>query len=88
MDKGSLMHYLQNTVNRTMEELIVPYKKYYDWDIGKIAFSRIIFQDSKQKAMLYYEFICGGKCGFGEVLLVEEIGKRWVFRGRQELWIS
>jgi hypothetical protein len=67
---------------------LIPYKRFYDWDIGKIAFSKIIFHSTDNRALLYYEYMCGGKCGFGEVLLVEEMNGHWIIRKRYELWIS
>jgi len=64
------------------------YKRPYDFSIPRVSFSKIFFHPSKPQAMLYYEFICDTKCGFGEVLLAEEVNGHWIIKDRYELWIS
>jgi len=53
---------------------IVPYKVYeenpYGRDMGVFEFSKIVFNKDADKAIVLYEFVCGGKCGSGEVVFL------------------
>ncbi|MBG8553543.1 hypothetical protein [Hymenobacter guriensis] len=55
---------------------------------GLITLSRIAFNPAKTQALLAYGWQCGGKCGYGEVLLVEKVAGRWRIRQAVETWIS
>lgn len=61
---------------------------YHDSDIGVISFSRVYMNNDKTKGLLYYEFMCGGKCGKGEIILVQYINERWTIKNVIQLWIS
>lgn len=61
---------------------------YSEGDIGVISFSRVFMNSDKTKALLYYEFICGGKCGKGEIILIQYINERWTIKNVLQLWIS
>lgn len=57
-----------------------------DCKIGKVGFSKIYFNESHNRAILYYEFVCGEKCGKGEMLTVELDNGKYVIKKRSELW--
>jgi len=59
-----------------------------DCYIGKIVFSRLLFNDRKTMGLLYYEFRCGGLCGYGNLLLIEREGKSWKIKDALRTWIS
>lgn len=59
-----------------------------DCSIGSIIFSRISFNQFRDKGLLYYEFYCGEKCGKGEVLLIEKRAGRWSIQRNVRLWVS
>ncbi len=58
---------------------IIPYQVHrenpYGIDMGVFGFSKILFNENMDKAIVLYEFVCGGKCGSGEVVfLSKELG--------------
>src|SRR5258706_10228819 len=67
---------------------IIPYRERKDCGIGIVSFSKLFMNDTGTKGLLYYEFMCGGKCGMGEIILVERIADRWTVRKVNQLWIS
>ncbi|MFC6996888.1 hypothetical protein [Rufibacter roseus] len=54
----------------------------------RVQFSKAAFNYNKTKAWLYYEFMCGSRCGVGEVLHLEKSGEKWEIRKSVMLWIS
>ncbi|HVU55379.1 MAG TPA: hypothetical protein VHD83_10005 [Puia sp.] len=56
--------------------------------IGKVRLSKIFFNPSMDKGIMYYEFVCGGLCGHGNVILMEKLKGRWVITKRKMIWIS
>ncbi|OON69315.1 hypothetical protein B0919_08475 [Hymenobacter sp. CRA2] len=56
--------------------------------IGMVSLSRLVFNTSKTKCLLAYNFYCGGKCGQGELLVAEKRGGRWVIVAAEECWVS
>jgi len=67
---------------------VIPFGQRNDCGIGIVSFSKMVFNDSKTKALLYYEFDCSGNCGFGEIILVENLKGRWKVKKTNQLWIS
>jgi hypothetical protein len=63
-------------------------KRPFDWDITTVSFSKIVFNATQTKALLRYDMNCGGKCGFGEILLVEKVNGNWHIKQAEQLWIS
>ena len=62
--------------------------KHPDCFIGKIVFSELLFNDKKSMGLLYYEFRCGGLCGYGNLLLIEREDKSWKIKDALMTWIS
>lgn len=56
--------------------------------IGKIVFSKIILNKTKDKGLLYFEFTCGEMCGWGKLLLIEKRGQSWRIKESLRTWIS
>lgn len=68
---------------------VVPHTKQLDGcGIGYVCFSRIVMNADQTKALLYFEFMCGGNCGFGDILMLEKEGVHWTIRNTLDLWIS
>jgi hypothetical protein len=67
---------------------IIPFRQWKDCGIGKVSFSKLVTNDTKTKGLLYFEFNCGGNCGFGEIILVEKSKGRWTIKNTNQLWIS
>ena len=67
---------------------VIPCGHYNEADIGVVGFSKVFYNGPKNKGLLYYEFTCGGKCGMGEIILVEFVNKRWTIKQVSQLWIS
>jgi hypothetical protein len=68
---------------------VVPYTKWLNGcGIGHVSFSKVVMNDDQTKAILYFEFMCGGKCGFGEILMIEKIESHWSIQNQIQLWIS
>lgn len=55
--------------------------------IGIICFSKVFFNKQGDKGLLYYEFICGEKCGKGEILVIENKAGDWTIEKNLRLWI-
>ena len=56
--------------------------------IGEIGFSKVFFNSTRDKAILYYEFYCSGNCGKGELLMLEYIEGAWKIKTIRRIWIS
>lgn len=61
---------------------------FYDSGIGVVSLSKVFLNEDKSKGLMYYEFTCGGLCGKGEILYIEEINHRWTIRKVMLIWIS
>jgi hypothetical protein len=55
--------------------------------IGKVRLSKIFFNPSKDKGIMYYEFVCGGLCGHGNVILIEKVNGRWDIIKSKMVWV-
>jgi len=71
---------------------IIPYgnraHKPYGGGMGVMGFSRVYFNKELDKAILYYEFNCGPKCGTGEVVFVEKVSGKWRVDKYKRVWDS
>jgi len=56
--------------------------------IGKIWFSKVVFNDSLDRGCYYYGFLCGRLCGWGYIIFVEKKNDKWVIVGARELWVA
>lgn len=56
--------------------------------IGVIRFSKIVFDETGTKALLTYDWTCGGTCGFAEAILVVKIKGNWQIKQHEMLWIA
>lgn len=70
---------------KSLSELETDTTKCY---IGKVAFSKLILNNTKSKGLLYYEFKCGGLCGYGSLIMVEKIQNEWMIKQSLTTWIS
>ncbi|WP_092738562.1 LPS-assembly lipoprotein LptE [Hymenobacter psychrophilus] len=56
--------------------------------VGTLTLSRVVFSDDQEQAILSFSWHCGPRCGFGEVLLVEQVAGRWRIKQAIQTWIS
>jgi hypothetical protein len=67
---------------------LVACERFNESDIGVVSLSKVFMNDKRDQGLLYYEFTCGGKCGMGEIVLVQYIKKWWTIKKVLNLWIS
>jgi hypothetical protein len=70
---------------------IIPYKKShgpFGKGLGRFTFSKIIFNSTLDKAILYYDIMISGKNGHGEALFIELENNKWRVKEHHEFWIS
>ncbi|QIL77406.1 hypothetical protein [Hymenobacter sp. HDW8] len=65
-----------------------PYTRPLNIGGGVLTLSNVVFNKSQDQALLSYGWLCGPKCGFGEVLWVEKIQGRWRIKQAEGTWIS
>lgn len=56
------------------------------FEVGSISFSKVVFNQSKDLGILYFSFVCGGKCGEGSLALIKKTNDKWIVKKTQELW--
>ncbi|MFI1771848.1 hypothetical protein [Thalassobellus citreus] len=57
-----------------------------EFEVGDISFSKIVFNKNKDSAILYFSFVCGGKCGEGSLVLIKIIDGKWKVEKKYSLW--
>ncbi len=57
-------------------------------EVGIVSFSRISFNNSKDKACVYVSLVCGQLCGDGKVYFLEKKEEKWNILDYVGLWIS
>ena len=71
---------------------IVPYVKRvnrpFGDGMGVFSFSRIYFNKEADKAILFYEFNCGPKCGTGRVVFLIKENNKWKVEKYGDVWNS
>lgn len=67
---------------------VISCEKFLQSDIGAVSFSKVFMNEDNTKGLLYYDFMCGGKCGKGEIILVEFHDQHWTIKKTIQLWIS
>ncbi|WP_227699122.1 hypothetical protein [Spirosoma radiotolerans] len=50
--------------------------------------SRISFDQNKTRALFFASFYCGGKCGRGELVMLEKVNQTWLLIDTFRFWIS
>ncbi|MEJ7646701.1 MAG: hypothetical protein WKF87_19045 [Chryseolinea sp.] len=60
--------------------------KPYGEGIGVFALSRVYFNSQADRAILYYEFTCGPKCGLGDVVFLEKTINMWAVIEYKRVW--
>jgi hypothetical protein len=61
------------------------------YDVRSIAgfsFSKIAFNQAKTKAAVYMHYFCGGKCGYGELRILEKKSGEWKVISKQRTSVS
>ncbi len=56
--------------------------------IGKIAFSKLVLNQANDRGLLYYEFKCGGFCGYGSLVMIEKVQDDWTIKALLTTWVS
>jgi hypothetical protein len=54
--------------------------------LGIFSFSKPFFNREKNMAAIYYEYVCGGKCGSGNLSVFELIDGRWKLKNEFGFW--
>jgi hypothetical protein len=57
-------------------------------EVGIVSFSKISFNNSKDKACVYVSLVCGQLCGDGKVYFLEKKEGKWNILDYEGLWIS
>ena len=55
---------------------------------GLLTLSEIIFNKKHNRALVSYSFVCGDLCGYGNVLVLTKVGKKWKISKTCEGWVS
>lgn len=56
--------------------------------IGKVRLSKIYFNSSQNRGLIFCEFVCGGLCGCGRLFQIEKVKERWAIKNSHLIWIS
>lgn len=64
------------------------YHQKYPGSGGYFTFSRIGFDSTKTRALVYVIFACGGLCGNGDYFLLEKDKNTWKIKEKYPVWIS
>lgn len=79
-----------DVTSRCME--ITPYVRNpdnpYKNGIGVVGFSKAFYNDKRNAAVIYYEFMCGRSCGRGEVMFLQKEPTRWKIVKSKNIWSS
>ena len=54
--------------------------------VGTLIISKVCFNESLDKGILYYEFSCGSLCGHGQIILVGKEKKGWSILKYKRVW--
>nr|WP_320021247.1 hypothetical protein [uncultured Draconibacterium sp.] len=66
-----------------IETLEGNYKK-----IGVVRYSRIVFNENRDKACFYFDFLHGPLLGFGQIVFIEKNQGKWTIIGQREMWVA
>jgi hypothetical protein len=56
--------------------------------VGIMKFSNIGFNESKNLALIYYDWLCGALCGDGNIAILEKKMNQWRMKEIINLWVS
>ena len=56
------------------------------FEVGKLGLSKLLFNKDKSLGILYFEFICGAKCGEGSIILIKKTNDLWCVDEKYTLW--
>jgi|GEM_PF-2406824 len=56
--------------------------------VGRLTFSAPIYNVAHDKALVAYSWVCGARCGVGEVLLMEKVNGNWRIKRAEMTWMS
>lgn len=56
------------------------------FEVGMLGLSKFTFNKDKTLGMLYFEFICGAKCGEGSIILIKKTNNKWSIEKEYTLW--
>lgn len=56
------------------------------FEVGMLGLSKFTFNKEKTLGMLYFEFICGAKCGEGSIILIKKTNNKWYVEKEYTLW--
>lgn len=62
-------------------------RQFRNCEIGVVSFSKVFLDKLGEHGVLYYEFVCGAKCGKGEILIIEYIKDKWIINEHHRIWI-
>lgn len=80
-------------IKHTDKYIFMPAKEFNDSIYSKkavnfITFSRVAFDENKNRGVFYYSFYCGRLCAWGVIVFVEKKGNKWIPIGQREMWVS
>lgn len=56
--------------------------------IASLRFSDFRMNEDRNKAVFYYDFLCGPLCGAGEIIVCSKVNGKWKILYRNMLWVS
>lgn len=56
------------------------------FEVGVLSLSKIVFNEDNTTGILYFEFICGEKCGEGSLITIKKINNKWDVKKEYTLW--
>lgn len=85
-----------DTIDATKLRTQFKYKIYTDREfpkdkirqIGTISFSKVAYSSNRKKSAVYTSFICGGRCGSGQILFFEKLNGVWKYIKSWDMWVS
>ncbi len=63
-------------------------ESYARGDIGLLWFSRPVFNSMKDECLVYSDFGCGFKCGYGCWFWLKRIDSKWKIQNKHQTWES
>lgn len=73
----NLLYTREKALGRTNEGFVTL------WSLSPVGFS-----DDSQFAIMYFENYCGGLCGWGGFMLMENRNSNWIIAGDKWIWVS
>ena len=86
LSKSSEIHLNQFSINYID---FVPYDQtrgLTNGAIGMIAFSKVVFDNTYDNAILYFEFYCGHQCWHGKLIFARKYMGSWIVKKTKDAW--